>query len=205
VALPGNELFSSAITGGGGTKIVDTVLWQNWQITPDGNKIVYFDNSNANLLCVTKTGGTPINLATDSQNSELLVTPDSNTVLYRNNSNVLRKVSITGGTATTLADNVYNYLQATPDYTKIVYYDNNEGNLRMVPISGDVSYKVADGYYAGVQQDNFKITPDGAAVVYLTWDMDGIGYLKSAPINGGTPFTLVSEVEASWYIYCITR
>jgi Tol biopolymer transport system component len=170
------EIFSVPTTGGTPAKLNGTmgaggdVSTLGLQFSPDGSRVVYFADQNADnvneLFSVPSAGGAAVKLNGtlvangDVGSNGILISPDSSRVVY---------------TADQDSDNTFEIFS--------------------VPIAGGTAVKLSGPMVAGgnvaLGAGGRAITPDGSRVIYVAdQNTDEVQELFSAPITGGTPVKL---------------
>lgn len=204
--------------------LVSGGLTKRYLISVNGETVVYRADQEIlnqfNIYSVPIAGGTPVQL-NQSLNSftdvrdYYLISPDNARVVYlANQENIsaieMYSVDINGGTPVKLntplgsQENVGINFKVSPNSDRVVYLRSTlttelKYELYSVPITGGTPIKLNGPLVSGgdVDVNHYKITPDGAHVVYLAdQDTDDVYELYSVPIGGGTPVKLNGPMVA---------
>ena len=225
------ELFSVPITGGeairlsgdlpGGGDVGSIGSFEEFQITPDGQNVVYIAEQNVStvseLFIVPITGGTPVQLSAQlagagSDVVDFQISPDGLNVVYLadqidSDQFEIFSVPTAGGTAVPLNGELVSLgdvdaFEISSDSARVVYLaDQNlfgHTELFSVAIAGGPATRLngdfvdADGFS---QVLTFQISPDGQTVAYVgDQDIDSTDEIFSVPILGGTPVRLNADL-----------
>lgn len=216
------ELYSASIDGVGPVAKIarprstgQIGLW-TYRISPDSRQVVYVDketNHGPLDLFVAPLDGGPLTKLSRSAGSVLggdafLVSPDSQRVVYQTqlgNTQVF-STRLDGSTEPLLlATGPITFGAMTcaisPDSARLVYGGlSGEIEVKSVQIDGSAQPVALNGPLppAGGRVEFWRITPDGARVVYTSNEVSVDTFqLHSAPIDGSTPPVQVSAAVGS--------
>jgi uncharacterized repeat protein (TIGR01451 family) len=210
----GLQLFSVPITGGVPVTLSHSVLdvvyvghpdKDIYQISPDGNSVVFLDAWDvARLYSVPITGGTPTLLYEAGYSIDYAISPDGSTVAAKlvydlGEPTELYAVPINGGAAVRLdaptngdMPGIYgSQFRINALGTHVVYIGDQETEsvweLYSVPITGGTPVKLNDTLVTDGDVTNFQINPNGTTVIYRAdQDTNEMHELYDIPIAGGS-------------------
>lgn len=217
-----DELYSVPLTGGVPIKLNGLLApgsrVLSFEITANSEQVVYAAEHEADgelaYHSVPIGGGTTSRLSHSLGTDDLLgnfqISPNGETVVYwikvYFDPDSLYSVPISGGSATFLgsAASILEYaIDATSTYAVFRTQDSGPGydnHLYSVSLSGGTPQQLDAPTEPEPSIESFKISPDGAYVVYAGMQT-GYSELLSVPIGGGTPVKLslgVQQVGPTW-------
>lgn len=221
------ELYAVPIGGGASTKLNDDLpvgrAVVDFEISPDGSRVVYraprTSSGPVELFSVPIGGGTPARLSgslVTGDVGDFQITPDGSRVVFLAQGNTAdtselysRAIDGSGSRvrindAISAPDQVLEGFIISPDSTRAVYRIVDDSleqfQLYSANVNGVGSDVVVNGALAAnrdVDGDDFTITPDSQAVIYLAdQDTDDVFELYRAPITGGSTTKLSGTVSS---------
>ncbi len=192
-----STMFSVPTVGGTPIQLASGSFSQ-WNISPDGARVVY--SFGTDLYGVPTTGGGPILLAGPHPSGirDVKFSPDSGRVVYStwaNSAVDLRSVAITGGPSILLATaSTWDTYTVVADGSRVVYLAPPAPPFRVqsVPLIGGPAVELTPPDGAA----KYKISPDGSRVVYKVGNDLEPSDLFVVPVSGGPPRIVATQVLA---------
>ncbi|HMN30328.1 MAG TPA: hypothetical protein PKE45_19400, partial [Caldilineaceae bacterium] len=224
------ELFRIPVGGGVSVKLNAPLGPEGdvrrWYFSPDGNYVLYLADAEIDeqveLFSVAVSGGAVVklngSLPVNGDVNNAQVTPDGSRVLYwadqeQDEVFELYSVSIQGGPVVKLnkplhlpPDFEFYTVDAViaPDGMFVVTHADQDGNgreLYRVPITGGPSLKLNTSLTTGDTIKRFRLSPDGAQLLYLLYQaVSNHTELYATSVVGGSVWKLNHPLADNWHV-----
>ena len=178
-------VYSQATDGSSAPELIDMdVYLDNFQLAPDGSRVVYLKNGD--LYSNPVDHGAPALLDNTLYTYAFAISPDSRFVVYRKptatGSLVLFSCPIDHSAPIEIDAEVYSF-QITADSARVVYTDSSY-QLFSNPLDSFAPLLLA------LNVETFRATPDGLRVVYIDWNYS----LYTTPPGAASPVLIETVV-----------
>lgn len=189
-------------------------------LSPDGNWVAVVDRTGKNLEILATDGTVRNRWVFDEVRARFSFTPDSSRLVFRTlnpvgEGQVIYSLEV-GGSAEPAAlfstNNTIGSILLTPDSQRLVFRTGDFSFTRLTPSETQLWSVLIDGTaqpiliredldFSADLNTEYRVTPDGQTVIFISGDADRTPHLYAAPIDGSAaPITLnLPEQPFFWY------